>query len=63
MMVISEKEAKTMMCCGPMLNAKCKASKCMAWRWAGITYSDTKKDGTVIKSGVRLGFCGLSGKP
>ena len=65
-MLLIEKEAKEKIC--PSLNSQtnqppcCKASQCMAWRWAW----DSEKELPFIKTndkGDVLGYCGLVGKP
>lgn len=46
---------------------RCIASACMAWRWAGW---EQQAHGTIApaplpadRTGPRLGYCGLAGKP
>lgn len=42
----------------------CIASKCAMWRWGRWQHADERVSPTEVKCGrVRLGYCGLAGKP
>ena len=65
---MTEEEAKTKSCCGPMQAeygkthvVNCIGSACMAWRWVsvGMQYEHAGYGG----SERGKGFCGLAGKP
>lgn len=45
---------------------KCIGSKCMAWRWEEVNYSPPDTCEGLQQEGnrlVRIGYCGLAGKP
>lgn len=66
-MILTEKEARKKICCGPYAvacmmedtNLKCCASGCMAWRRIG-TGCTPECDGPAQE---RRGYCGLAGPP
>lgn len=67
---MTEGEAKTKMCCGPLhfsstdhRGQRCLGSECMAWRWTWLLVGhgenhDEQYDGTLAE-----GRCGLAGEP
>jgi len=69
-MILTEAEAATKDCCGPM-NHKCVASKCMAWRWgqkSNPDYRPSASYGTPEPAvqpawitDTSHGYCGLAG--
>jgi hypothetical protein len=54
----TEEEAKTKQCVQAIV-APCVASRCMAWRWAQRETRMTGEDVAYVK----VGYCGLAGKP
>lgn len=72
--MIPEKEAREVLCCGPLsivmeisqsADSFCLGSRCMAWRWAdGETAWIPNTPGSVFPTGEgRRGYCGLAGNP
>ena len=59
---MTEDEAKTKICCGPMYAdfMMCMGSGCMAWRPTGLECVAATKDNVTYSPS---GFCGLAGKP
>jgi hypothetical protein len=63
-MLLTEKEAKKKEC--PQIApvnvhdhwVKCRASECMAWRWAVVKNHMEERP-----QNERFGYCGLAGKP
>ena len=65
-MIIEEKKANKLRCCGPLAETKCQGSQCMAWRWdfdySSERISETELDITGRYSTTH-GYCGLAGRP
>jgi hypothetical protein len=66
---MTEEEAKTKSCCGPMQAefgkthvVNCIGSACMAWRWDDFIVVDGPGDEHHHMSDTQ-GFCGLAGRP
>jgi hypothetical protein len=75
-MILTEEEAKTKICCGPLTagaspawhdGKRCVASRCMAWRW--VDQFEATRTGETAQEGAyptgvlaQRGFCGLAGK-
>jgi hypothetical protein len=65
-MIVTEKEAQGILCCGPpciamemarAVDSFCLGSRCMAWRWS-TTAPVPNPGGT-----EGTGYCGLAGNP
>lgn len=66
-MIIEEKKANSLLCCGPLAMTKCQGSQCMAWRWANENVAVENPLHTQPRWEARVstthGYCGLAGRP
>ena len=69
-MIIEEKKANSLLCCGPLAMTKCQGSQCMAWRWRidKLLVEDDDPEALpreyyTTQLSTTHGYCGLAGKP